>query len=56
MREYAKAHDRLDRLREQVEAGQLTLRVARTFPAADAADAQKVLAAGGTRGRLVLEL
>jgi len=56
VREYATAHDQLDRLREQVEAGQLTLRVARTFPAADAAEAQRVLAKGGTRGRLVLEL
>jgi NADPH2:quinone reductase len=56
VREYAKAHGKLDRLREQVEAGEVTLRVARTFPAAEAPDAQRLLAKGGTRGRLVLEL
>ena len=56
VREYAKARDQLDRLREQVEAGEVTLRVARTFPAAEAPDAQRLLAKGGTRGRLVLEL
>ena len=50
------AEDRaaLDRLRQQVEDGVLTLRVARTFPAADAAEAHRVLARGGVRGRLVL--
>ena len=32
----------------------LTLRVAATYPAAEAADAQRQLEAGGTRGRLVL--
>ena len=55
VRNYAREHDKLDQLRRQVEAGQITLRVARTFPAAQAAAAHKVLAAGGTRGRLVLE-
>ena len=50
------AQDRaaLDRLREQVEKGELTLRVAQTFPAADAAEAHRRLEAGGVRGRLVL--
>jgi NADPH:quinone reductase len=50
------AEDRaaLDRLREQVEDGTLTLRVARTFPAEQAAEAHRVLEAGGVRGRLVL--
>src|SRR3954452_7883346 len=50
------AQDRaaLDRLRQQVEDGVLTLRVARTFPAEEAADAHRVLEAGGVRGRLVL--
>jgi NADPH:quinone reductase len=50
------AEDRagLDRLRQQVEDGVLTLRVARTFPAAEAAEAHRVLARGGVRGRLVL--
>lgn len=35
-------------------AGKLTLRVAETYPLADAAKAQQRLAAGGVRGRLVL--
>ena len=50
------AQDRaaLDRLRQQAEDGVLTLRVARTFPAAEAADAHRTLEAGGVRGRLVL--
>jgi NADPH2:quinone reductase len=50
------AEDRaaLDRLRQQVEEGTLTLRVARTFPAEQAAEAHRVLEAGGVRGRLVL--
>jgi len=42
-------------LRSQVEAGILTLRVADVMPARDAADAHRRLAAGGTRGRLVLD-
>jgi NADPH:quinone reductase-like Zn-dependent oxidoreductase len=50
------AEDRaaLDRLRQQVEDGVLTLRVARTFPAERAAEAHRVLERGGVRGRLVL--
>ncbi|MGY1835286.1 zinc-binding alcohol dehydrogenase family protein [Blastococcus sp. SYSU DS0510] len=44
----------LDRLRRQVEEGVLTLRVAGTFPAERAADAHRLLEAGGVRGRLVL--
>jgi NADPH:quinone reductase-like Zn-dependent oxidoreductase len=50
------AQDRaaLDRLRQQAEDGVLTLRVARTFPAAEAAEAHRTLEAGGVRGRLVL--
>ncbi|HEX5266619.1 MAG TPA: NADP-dependent oxidoreductase [Acidimicrobiales bacterium] len=55
VRTYAREHEKLDRLRQQVEAGQITLRVARTYPAAQAGEAHKVLGAGGTRGRLVLE-
>ncbi|MFT3855070.1 MAG: zinc-binding dehydrogenase [Ilumatobacteraceae bacterium] len=54
-REYARAHDQLDRPREQAEAGAITRRVAATSPAAEAAAAQRRLAKGGTRGRLVLE-
>jgi NADPH2:quinone reductase len=50
------AEDRaaLDRLRQQAEDGVLTLRVARTFPAEDAAEAHRLLERGGVRGRLVL--
>ena len=48
------ADDKLDELRVQAEQGELTLRVARTYPAADAADAHRALEAGGIRGRLVL--
>jgi NADPH:quinone reductase-like Zn-dependent oxidoreductase len=50
------AEDRaaLDRLRQQVEEGVLTLRVAQTFPAEQAADAHRLLERGGVRGRLVL--
>ncbi len=55
VRNYFKEHEKLDRLRQQVEAGQVTLRVARTFPAQDAALAHRLLEAGGVRGRLVLE-
>ena len=34
--------------------GRLTLRVAETFPPERAAEAQRKMAAGGTRGRLVI--
>jgi NADPH2:quinone reductase len=44
-----------DRLRSQAESGTLTLRVADVLPAKDAAEAQQRLAAGGVRGRLVLD-
>ncbi|WP_226344002.1 NADP-dependent oxidoreductase [Agilicoccus flavus] len=46
--------DRLDDLRRAVEDGVLTLAVADTLPAEQAADAHRRLAQGGTRGRLVL--
>jgi NADPH:quinone reductase len=55
VRNYAREQGKLDRLRELVEAGQVTLRVARTLPAERAAEAHRILEAGGTRGRLVLE-
>jgi NADPH:quinone reductase-like Zn-dependent oxidoreductase len=50
------AQDRaaLDRLRRQAEDGVLTLRVARTLPAEQAAEAHRLLERGGVRGRLVL--
>jgi NADPH:quinone reductase len=55
VRNYAHEHEKLDRLRAQAEDGTLTLRVARTFPAEQAAQAHRLLEAGGVRGRLVLE-
>lgn len=55
VRSYALEHAKLNRLREQAEAGEVTLRVARTLPANRAAEAHRILEAGGTRGRLVLE-
>jgi NADPH:quinone reductase len=54
VRRYAEEAEALDRLREQVESGELTLRVASTHPAAEAAGVHRRLEAGGVRGRLVL--
>ena len=45
---------KLDALREHVENGVVTLRVAGTFPAENASDAHATLEAGGTRGRCVI--
>jgi NADPH2:quinone reductase len=45
----------LDRLRQLAGDGFLTLRVARVLPASQAAEAHRMLAAGGVRGRLVLD-
>jgi NADPH:quinone reductase-like Zn-dependent oxidoreductase len=56
VRTYARERAKLDRLRQQVEDGEITLRVARTFAPEDAAEAHRTLEAGGTRGRLVLVL
>ena len=47
---------RLGELAALVDAGRLTLRVAGTYPLAEVAAAQERLAAGGLRGRLVLEV
>src|SRR5262249_32483647 len=55
VRTYAREHDKLDRLGQQAEAGVVTLRVAEVLPAEHAAKAHRVLEAGGTRGRLILE-
>lgn len=55
VRSYAREHAKLDELRRLAETGQVTLRVARVLPAARAAEAHRILEAGGTRGRLVLE-
>jgi NADPH2:quinone reductase len=51
---YARAGDKLDRLRQQVEAGQVTLRVADVLPKERAPEAHRRLEAGGVRGRLVI--
>ncbi|MFI9024441.1 NADP-dependent oxidoreductase [Streptomyces sp. NPDC053560] len=47
--------ERLDRLCRQAEEGVLTLRVAEVFPAEQAADAHRLLEAGGVRGRPVID-
>lgn len=54
VRKVAEDRPALDRLRQLVEEGAVTLRVARTFPAEQAAEAHRLLEAGGVRGRLVL--
>ncbi|MDT0276723.1 quinone oxidoreductase family protein [Blastococcus goldschmidtiae] len=54
VRKVAEDRAALDRLRQQVEDGAVTLRVARAFPAEQAAEAHRMLEAGGVRGRLVL--
>ncbi len=46
---------KLDRLGELADQGLLTLRVARVLPAEQAPEAHRLLEAGGTRGRLVLD-
>ena len=56
VREYAREQAKLDTLRQQVEDGVVSLRVARTFPAEQAHEAHRMLEAGGVRGRLVIEL
>ena len=54
VRDYNHRADLLNRLRQQAEAGVITLRVAATFPTAQATEAHRRLEAKGTRGRLVL--
>ena len=54
VREYATELEKLDELRALAESGKVTLRVAATFPADNAAAAHRVLEAGGTRGRCVI--
>ncbi|MFQ1000458.1 NADP-dependent oxidoreductase [Modestobacter sp. SSW1-42] len=51
---YAEEQEKLDTLREAVEKGVLTLRVADTYPAEQTAEAHRRLEAGGVRGRLVV--
>ena len=52
---YATEHAKLDQLRAQTEAGEVSLRVAQTYPAAQASEAHARLEAGSTRGRCVIE-
>ena len=52
--DYTHATDKLDALRVLAEQGAVTMRVARTFPASDAASAHRAFESGGVRGRLVL--
>lgn len=52
--DYTHATDKLVALRVLAEQGTVTLRVAQTFPAAQAAAAHRALERGGVRGRLVL--
>ncbi|MDA1310218.1 MAG: NADP-dependent oxidoreductase [Proteobacteria bacterium] len=54
VRTYDGEYEKLDRLRQQVEAGAITLRVADTYPPEQAGEAHRRLEAGGTRGRLVI--
>ncbi|WP_230207652.1 zinc-binding dehydrogenase [Microlunatus sp. Gsoil 973] len=54
VRQHAQDTAALDRLRQQAEEGVLTLRVADTYPAEQAAEAHRRFEAGGVRGRLVL--
>lgn len=53
--EYATASGKLDELRRMADDGLVTLRVARVFPAEEAAEAHRLLERGGVRGRLVIE-
>jgi len=52
---YVHQWEKLDRLRQQVEASTITLRVAEVYPPERAADAHRRLEAGGTRGRLIIQ-
>jgi NADPH:quinone reductase len=53
--EYLHEWEKLDRLRQLVEAHKITLRVAEVYPAEKAADAHRRLEARGTIGRLVIQ-
>ena len=56
VRDYLKEAAKLDRLRQLVEEGAVTLRVAASYPMEQAAEAHRRLEAGGARGRFVIEL
>ncbi|MEU7747582.1 NADP-dependent oxidoreductase [Nonomuraea sp. NPDC049158] len=51
---YAREHDKLDRIRQLADEGRIVPRVAKTLPAEQAAEAHRLLEAGGLRGRVVL--
>ena len=51
---YLHNHEALERLGCLVAEKRLTLRVAETFPPEQVAEAQRKMAAGGTRGRLLI--
>jgi NADPH:quinone reductase len=53
---YAEEQEKLAELGRLVEQGAVTLRVAQTFAPEEAGEAHRLLEAGGTRGRLVIEL
>jgi NADPH:quinone reductase-like Zn-dependent oxidoreductase len=55
VREYQHEQAKLDRLGRQVEAGEITLRLAATYPPERAGEAHARLERGGTRGRLVIQ-
>ena len=55
VRNYVHEAGKLDRLRQQVEDGEITLRVAEVYAPERAADAHRRLEAGGVRGRLVIQ-
>lgn len=55
VRSYAQEWEKLDRLRQHVEAGEITLRVAEIYPPERAPEAHRRLEAGGTRGRLLVQ-
>lgn len=52
--DYFSHRTKINYLRDRVEDGSLTLRVAGTFPPEEAATAHRTLERGGTRGRLVI--
>ncbi len=54
VRDYSRERGKLDVLRQQVERGEVTLRVADVLPKEQAAEAHRRLEAGGVRGRLVI--
>ncbi|MDF1722483.1 MAG: NADP-dependent oxidoreductase [Minwuia sp.] len=54
VRTYDGEHEKLDRLRQLVEAGKLSLRVAGTVAPEEASKAHAALEAGGSRGRWVI--